>query len=160
MNSGRRRISRLIESPWVYNWTKKKPGYITIDDDDYNCRPARIVSGGTLLRKKVSGSVFGKSQGEVSTPVPRLDIRNERMDADKMRVSVPDEEDDEFVTPREGFDSSGKKTAGRSDRRSGGSGFSAKPMQDLAENPTRDEVLTSTLYEHCVLHFICRTMKS
>ena len=49
---------------------------------------------GTLLRKKVSGSVFGKSRGEVSTPVPRFDIRNERMDADKMRASVPDEEDD------------------------------------------------------------------
>ena len=106
---GRRRSSRLIESPWVYNWTKKKPGYITIDDDGYNCMPARIVSDGTLLRKNVSGSVFDKSQGEVSTPVPRLDICNERMDVDKMRASVPDEEDDDFVTPREGFDSSGNQ---------------------------------------------------
>ena len=35
------------------------------------------------------------------------------MDVDRMHSNVPDEEDDEFVTPRECFDSSGKKIARR-----------------------------------------------
>ncbi|KAL1825513.1 hypothetical protein ACET3Z_012291 [Daucus carota] len=122
MSSGRRRSSRLINSPWVYNWTKKKLEYISIDDDSYSCRPPGIVSGGTLLRKKVSGSVFGKPQGKVSTPLPRLDIRNERMDADRVRPSIPDEEDDEFLTPQERFDSSGNKIAGQTNSKSGASG--------------------------------------
>ena len=66
-----------------------------------------------MLKKKVRESVFGKSQVDVSRQLPRLDICSERMDADRMRSNVPDVEDDEFVTPRESFDSSGKKTARR-----------------------------------------------
>ncbi|KAL1805756.1 hypothetical protein ACET3Z_028824 [Daucus carota] len=97
----------------VYNWTKKKPEYISIDDGGYSSRPAGIVSGSILLKKKVRGSVFSKSQVEVSRQLPRLDIRSERMDVDRMHSNVPDEEDDEFVTPRECFDSSGKKIARR-----------------------------------------------
>ena len=72
------------------------------------------------------GSVFAKSPGEVATPLPRLDIRRKRMDADRMRRSAPDEEDDEFVTPLERFDSSGKKTAGQAGRKYGCSILSAK----------------------------------
>lgn len=48
------------------------------------------------------------------------------MDADRMRRSAPDEEDDEFVTPLERFDSSGKKTAGQAGRKYGCSILSAK----------------------------------
>ncbi|KAL1805656.1 hypothetical protein ACET3Z_028724 [Daucus carota] len=135
MSSGRRRSSRLINSPWVYNWTKKKLEYISIDDDGHSCRPPGIVSGGTLLRKKVSGSVFGKPQGKVSTPLPRLDIRNERMDADRVRPSIPDEEDDEFLTPQERFDSSGNKIAGQTNSKSGATGFPAKTRLRTVSRP-------------------------
>ena len=123
---GRRRSSRLIAIPWLYNWTKKKPEYVTIDDDGSSGRYPGIVSGGSLLKKKVSGSVIGKSLGEVLTPLPRLEIRSERMDADQLRKNASDEEDDDFMTPEECFDSSGKKTAGQAGRKAGWSGLSAK----------------------------------
>ena len=50
-----------IESPWGYNEAKKKPAFVTIDDDGHSCKALGIVSGGTLLKKKVRRSVFGKS---------------------------------------------------------------------------------------------------
>ncbi|KAL1827232.1 hypothetical protein ACET3Z_005644 [Daucus carota] len=65
---------------------------------------------------------------EGSTPRPRLDIRREMMDADSMLMSDSLEEDDEFETPREHFDSSGKKTAQQPERNSRGSGSSGKHL--------------------------------
>uniref|UniRef100_A0A162A2L0 Uncharacterized protein n=1 Tax=Daucus carota subsp. sativus TaxID=79200 RepID=A0A162A2L0_DAUCS len=60
-----------------------------------------LIIGGTLLKKKVSGSMFGISQAEGSTPRPSLDIHSEWMEADRMLMRDHLEEDDEFVTPRE-----------------------------------------------------------
>ncbi|KAL1828159.1 hypothetical protein ACET3Z_006571 [Daucus carota] len=53
MSLGRRRRSRLIDNSWVYNWTKKKPECITINDDGHSCKSAHVVSKGTLLKKKI-----------------------------------------------------------------------------------------------------------
>ena len=129
---GRRRSSRLIESPWVYNWVKKKHAFVTIDNDGHSCKAPGIVSGGTLLKKKIRGSVFGKSQVEGSTLRPSLDIRSERMEADRMLMRDHLEEDDEFVIPREHFSSSAKKAAGQTGRVSGCSGLSAKTCGQTA----------------------------
>ena len=68
-----------------------------------------ILVCGTLLKKKVGRKVIADYPSEGSTPRPRLDIRREMMDADSMLMSDSLEEDDEFETPREHFDSSGKK---------------------------------------------------
>ncbi|KAL1831688.1 hypothetical protein ACET3Z_001339 [Daucus carota] len=54
------------------------------------------------------------------------------MDAERMRRSAPDEEEDEFVTPLERFDSSGKKTAGQDGRNTGCSGLSTKSQVGTA----------------------------
>ena len=43
---GRRRSSRLIANPWLYNWTKKKTEYVTIDDDGSSGNSPEIVAGG------------------------------------------------------------------------------------------------------------------
>ncbi|XP_017226188.1 uncharacterized protein LOC108202309 [Daucus carota subsp. sativus] len=142
MTSDRRRSSRLIASPWLYNWTKKKPEYVTIDDDGSSGKYPGIVSGGSLLRKKVSGSVVGKGPGEVTTPLPRLDIRRERMEADEMRRSAADEEDDEFMTPEERFGSSGKKTAGLDVGKDGCSRLSAKSRVSTASIVKRLRIKT------------------
>ena len=128
---GRRRCGRLIASPWLYNWTKKKPEYVTIDDDGSSGRHPGIVSGGSLLKKKVRGSVIGKSPSEVTTPLPRLDIHRERMEADQMRQNASDEEDD-FMTPEECFKSSGKKSTGQAGGKAGCSGLAAKSRVSTA----------------------------
>ena len=73
-----------------------------------------------------------KAPGEVPTPLPRLDIRRERMEADQMRRSAADEEDDEFMTPEERFDSSGKKTAGLDVGKAGCSSLSVKSRVSTA----------------------------
>ena len=129
---GRKRSGRLIASSWLYNWTKKKPEYVIIDDDGSSGRYPGIVSGGTLLKKKVRGSVIGKSTGEVPTQLPRLDIRRERMEADQLRWTASDEVDDDFMTPLECFDSSGKKAAGQAGRKAGCSSLSEKSRVSTA----------------------------
>ena len=129
---GRRRSGRLISSPWLYNWTKKKLEYVTIDDDGSSGRYPGIVSGGSLLKKKVRGSVIGKSPSEVTTPLPRLDIHRERMEADQMRQNASDEEEDDFMTPEECFNSSGKKSAGQAGGKAGCSGLAAKSRVSTA----------------------------
>ena len=95
----------------MYNWAKKKPAFITIEDEGYTCESAKVVSGGTLLMKKVRGKVIVDDTGKLSAPWPGLDIRSERMDADELSRSESLEEDGEFITPREHFGSSGKKAA-------------------------------------------------
>lgn len=95
----------------MYNWAKKKPAFITIEDEGYTCESAKVVSGGTLLMKKVRGKVVVDDTGKLSAPWPGLDIRSERMDADELSRRESLEEDDEFMTPGEHFGSSGKKAA-------------------------------------------------
>ena len=115
---GRRRSSRLIASPWVHNWPKKPPAFVTIDDDGESCRTPGIVSGGTLLRKKVRGSVFGKSHAEGSTST-RMEIHTPRLEANRMMTRDQLEDDDAFVTSREQFSNSGRKETGKSGRNMG-----------------------------------------
>ncbi|KAL1831416.1 hypothetical protein ACET3Z_001067 [Daucus carota] len=144
MSSGRRRSGRLISSPWLYNWTKKKPEYVTIDDDGSSGSHPGIVSGGSLLKKKVRGSVIGKSPSEVTTPLPRLDIRRERMEADQMRQNGLDEEEDDFMTPAECFNSSGKKSAGQDGGKAGSSSLAGKSRVSTASIVKRLRIKNSS----------------
>ena len=34
LSAGRRRSSRLIESPWVFNWPKRQPVFINLVEDE------------------------------------------------------------------------------------------------------------------------------
>ena len=141
---GRRRSGRLIASPWLYNWTKKKPEYVTIDDDGSSGNAPETVTGGSSLKKNKRGEASIKSPGEVATPVNRLDIRSEWLDAERMRRSSGAKEDDDFMTPQERFDSSGKKIAGQAGRKAGCSSLSAKSRVSTASivKQLRSKVIT------------------
>ena len=74
---GRKRSSRLIESSWVYNWAKKNPAFVTIDDDGDSYKALGIVSGVPCLRRKYVEACLanlklrGPHQGLVWTYVTR-----------------------------------------------------------------------------------------
>ncbi|XP_063939410.1 uncharacterized protein LOC135148373 isoform X2 [Daucus carota subsp. sativus] len=138
MSSGRRRSSRLIASPWVHNWPKKPPAFVTIDDDGESCRTPGIVSGGTLLRKKVRGSVFGKSHGEGSTST-RMEIRSPSLEANRMMMRDQLEDDDAFVTPREQFSNSGRKETEQSGRKMGSYVLPRKARGQMASSGNKQQ---------------------
>ena len=100
----------------MHNWPKKPPAFVTIDDDGGSCRTPGIVQGGTLLRKKVRGSVFAKSHGDGSTSTT-LEIRSDMAEEDRMLTRDQVEDDDAFVTPREQFSASGRKETKHSGRK-------------------------------------------
>lgn len=89
----------------MFNWKKKPAEFVTIDDDGDSSKGPGFVSGGTLLKKKVRGSVIGNAQTVGYTPT-RLDIRSERMEPEIVfSRDVVDEEEDAFMTPGERFSS-------------------------------------------------------
>ncbi|KAL1802657.1 hypothetical protein ACET3Z_031304 [Daucus carota] len=70
---GLRRSSRLIDSPWLYNWAKKPPGYVDLE------------------------------QGEEIVVVKVIDKRNEFEIVKNIEKSASGEDDAEFETPAECF---------------------------------------------------------
>ncbi|KAL1809459.1 hypothetical protein ACET3Z_026449 [Daucus carota] len=99
MSSGRRRSNRLIESPWVFNWKKKNPVFVDLEDGR---------SSVNLALDKLS---------------PK-EARKESMDNDRVRGGDTTEDEDDFVTPGEKFTSSGKKRPAQSGTRDAGSNSS------------------------------------
>ncbi|WOG92551.1 hypothetical protein DCAR_0311823 [Daucus carota subsp. sativus] len=146
----RRRSSRLIASPWVHNWPKKPPAFVTIDDDGESCRTPGIVSGGTLLRKKVRGSVFGKSHAEGSTST-RMEIHTPRLEANRMMTRDQLEDDDAFVTSREQFSNSGRKETGKSGRNMGSYVLPRKARGQMASSGKKMQSQVTT-HRHDAAH--------
>lgn len=93
LTAGRRRSSRLIASPWVFNWPKKPPVFVNLDEDQIGNSTPKVDAKNNSGRKK--GSL-----GVISPPgvVGRLETS---------------EDDDDFVTPLEKFSSSGSKRPAR-----------------------------------------------
>ncbi|KAL1831018.1 hypothetical protein ACET3Z_000669 [Daucus carota] len=81
---GRKRSSRLIESSWVYNWAKKNPAFVTIDDDGDSCKALGIVSGVPCLRRKYVEACLANLKLRGPHQGLSLDISNERMEAHRM----------------------------------------------------------------------------
>ena len=95
--AGRRRSSRLIESPWVFNWPKKRPLFVNLEEDS--------------LDKKME-ILLKRSRQEVNdtTCSAHHTLRSSSKDVRSLGMHVSEDED-EFVTPGENFQSSGKKRA-------------------------------------------------
>ncbi|KAL1824188.1 hypothetical protein ACET3Z_010966 [Daucus carota] len=105
MSSGRRRSSRLIANPELYNWPKKKPAFINLEEDGATGEEANIV--GKKQRAEVIVSTpkgVSKTKRNLTSPIGKK-VAGSNIETGSV------EEEDEFVTPRENFGSSWKKAA-------------------------------------------------
>ncbi|WOG99240.1 hypothetical protein DCAR_0518588 [Daucus carota subsp. sativus] len=97
----RRRTNRLIESPWVYNWKKKALVFVILDDDGNNNSISHLVGQNIALKDSRVGSRGINNLDSRTLTLPKLDIRNEMIVADRRKRGDESERDDDFVTPCE-----------------------------------------------------------
>ena len=81
LSVGRRRSSRLIESPWVFNLPKKQPLFLNLDEDENINNTIKVDGWNTPGNGKKSGNLGGQSSSSVLT---RQDIRIERIEDDRL----------------------------------------------------------------------------
>ncbi|KAL1805777.1 hypothetical protein ACET3Z_028845 [Daucus carota] len=113
---GRRRSSRLIASPWVFNWPKKPAVFVNLGVDETS-NSKHELDGKTKSGKIKVGLGVENPPGAVD----RLDVRNEMLES---------EEDDDFMTPAEKFSNSGSKRPARIQMGSGNSAIMCTSVRE------------------------------
>ncbi|WOG81981.1 hypothetical protein DCAR_0101140 [Daucus carota subsp. sativus] len=91
MSSARRRSTRLIESPWVYNWPKKAPVYINLDSEESNLVDRQTKN----LNKK--GTDKGSTMQNRKTKPIRMQSKGEK-NLNAKFVRLVNEEETKFNT--------------------------------------------------------------
>ena len=84
--SARRRSTRLIESPWVYNWPKKAPVYINLDSEESNLVDRQTknlnkkgTDKGSTMQNRKTKPIRMQSKGEKNLNAKFVRLVNEEV---------------------------------------------------------------------------------